>query len=410
MKKSKIDLRGSKILIVDDKKENVELLVQILTAEGYEIAFAMDGEKAIQVASIYLPDLILLDVMMPGIDGFETCRRLKSLHGLKEVPVIFVTGKDKVSDIVEAFNIGAVDYVTKPIRHEEIIARVATHIKLQYLILLRNELISQLRVQNIELEQLSKAKDLQLEKSEKLSHLGEMVGELTHEVSTPLGIMNTAMTNLVDQKNLFKEKLNSQKVTKNTLDNFLDLLERSFDIVLSSLGHSINLVDSFRKIIVGEFNQSKTNFDLAVYLEDIELILGPKIKNSPHSLVFNCASNIFIFAESGVLSQILLNIINNALRHAFLADDKGCITINIDKSDTNVIIKISDNGVGVSQEQQNIMFDKYYTTKPDEGGSGLGLYIVKKLVEDNLSGEINLVSVIGEGSCFTIILPDGIKM
>ena len=118
--------KGSKILVVDDKKENLELMTSILEKEGYDVAFAMDGEKAIRVASLYQPDLILLDVMMPGIDGFETCRMMKSLNDLRDIPVIFVTGRVEVSDIVQAFQIGAVDYVTKPIRHEEICARVTT--------------------------------------------------------------------------------------------------------------------------------------------------------------------------------------------------------------------------------------------------------------------------------------------
>jgi two-component system NtrC family sensor kinase len=105
MSNNLITVKGSKILIVDDKQENLELLTQILESEGFEIAFATNGEQAIQIATIFLPALILLDVMMPGIDGYETCRRLKSLSGLKEIPVIFVTGKANINDVVEAYNV-----------------------------------------------------------------------------------------------------------------------------------------------------------------------------------------------------------------------------------------------------------------------------------------------------------------
>jgi len=408
MTKKNLLIEGCKVLIVDDKQENLELLSQILETEGYDIAFAMDGEKAVQIASVYLPDLILLDVMMPGIDGFETCRRMKALHDLKEIPIIFVTGKAGIGNMVEAFNIGAVDYVTKPIRHEEIAARVATHIQLQSLILLRDNLISQLREQNIEIKKMSKLKDEQLEKSEQFSHLGELVGELTHEISTPLGIINTALTSLSDQKIDVVKKLDQQKITKQELDNFIKDLGESFDIVLSSLGHAVHLVNSFRKIIVGEFSQTKSSFEVQSYLEDIAHILRLRLKCTPHQFLVDCPQQIPVFIESGALSQVIINLVNNAILHAFPTDDEGIITIKAYKSSNQVVFEVSDNGIGVSEEKQKKVFDKYFTTRQDQGGSGLGLYIVNKLVTNNLEGEIHLKSEDGMGTCYSIIVPNRI--
>jgi len=408
MTTNNLTTEGSKILIVDDKQENLELLSQILEAEGYEIAFAMDGEKAIQIATLYLPDLILLDVMMPGIDGFETCRKMKALHDLTEIPIIFVTGKAGINDVVEAFNLGAVDYVTKPIRHEEIVARVATHLQLQALILLRDNLISQLREQNRDLEKVSKVKDDQLEKSQQFSHLGELVGELTHEISSPLGVINTAMSNLSEQKTGMKQIFDEQKMTRGALDDFLNELGENVDIVLSSLNHAVQVVNSFRKVIVGEFSQTKTNFDIQAYLQDISQILLLKLKQTPHQLLVDCPEKIFMNAESGAISQVLINLVNNALLHAFSEKKKGIISIKIYEADTKVVFEVSDDGVGVSEEKQSKMFDKYFTTRQGEGSSGLGLYIVNKLVTNNLGGEISLKSVEGVGTCYTIVLPNGI--
>jgi signal transduction histidine kinase len=402
---SLINVKGSKILVVDDKQENLELLTQILESEGFEIAFATNGEQAIQIATIFLPDLILLDVMMPGIDGFETCRRLKSLAGLKEIPVIFVTGKVNIDDVVSAYNVGGVDYVTKPIRHEEIIARVVTHLQLQSLISLRDELIETLRNQNIEVEKLSRLKDEKLEKSEQFNHIGELVGELTHEVATPLGVINTAISTLVEyRKNLVME-LEENQLSKKTLTDFIDISGESHDIVLSNLKHAIHLVESFKKIIVGEFSQNKSQFEIGAYLDDIQHILIPKLKRSRHQLTTECPNMIMITTESGALSQVLINLINNALIHAFDDNQHGNITITVSETSTHIVFKVSDNGVGITPNQQNNIFDKYFTTRQQDGGSGLGLFIVKKLVNDNLKGELSLESKVNEGSVFTITLP-----
>jgi CheY-like chemotaxis protein len=316
MSNNLITVKGSKILIVDDKQENLELLTQILESEGFEIAFATNGEQAIQIATIFLPALILLDVMMPGIDGYETCRRLKSLSGLKEIPVIFVTGKANINDVVEAYNVGGVDYVTKPIRHEEIIARVTTHLQLQALISLRDELIVTLRDQNIEVEKMSRLKDEKLEKSEQFNHIGELVGELTHEVATPLGVINTAVSTLVDHRRKLVTKMEENQLSKRSFNDFIEISGESYEIVLSNLGHAIHLVNSFKKIIVGEFSQNKTLFEVGAYLEDIEHILIPKLKRSKHQLKTDCPGIIMLCTESGALSQILINLITNALIHA----------------------------------------------------------------------------------------------
>ena len=382
-----------------------ELLTQILEAEGYEIAFATSGEQAIKIATLFMPALILLDVMMPGIDGFETCRRLKSLHDLKEIPIIFVTGKANISDVVEAFHVGGVDYVTKPIRHEEIVARVETHLQLQALISLRDELIATLREQNIKLENMGKLKDEQLEKSEQFNHIGELVGELTHEVATPLGVINTAISTLSDHRQKLANQLLNQQLSKKTLTDYMDLSGESFDIVLSNLRHAIHLVDSFKQIVVGEFSQTKTQFELGAYLEDIQHILIPKLKRCPHKLIIKCVDSIVIYAESGALSQVLINLINNAIIHAFAEHQQGNITINAVENNNEVEFKISDDGKGISETQQANIFDKYYTTRQSQGGSGLGLFIVKKLIKQNLNGTISVTSSEGKGTQFTITLP-----
>ena len=405
MSNEPVFIKGSKILVVDDKKENLELMTNILEKEGYDVAFAMDGEKAIRIASLYQPDLILLDVMMPGIDGFETCRMMKSLNELRDIPVIFVTGRIDVSDIVEAFKIGAVDYVTKPIRHEEICARVTTHIQLRKLMTIRDKLINQLRNQNIDLERLALVKEEQLERSVKLSHLGELVGELTHELGTPLGIVNTATSSLADKNAKLSLDLVENKLSKSNLKAYLDASSDAFDIVMSSIDYAGKLVNSFKQIVVGEFSEAKTRFELKQFLESIIHILTPRLKRTQQHIDIRCPSDLVLVSYAGALSQVLINLINNALIHAFDEDKRGEIIIDARPQDANVVITVEDDGKGIDKQQTAKVFDKYYTTRMGEGGSGLGLFIVRNLVVDQLGGTISCDSELGKGTIFTIVFP-----
>ncbi|NQZ10634.1 MAG: diguanylate cyclase [Algicola sp.] len=151
-----VSLSDSKILVVDDTPANIDILASILEADGYAVSFATSGEKAIQLTLLGKPALILLDVMMPGMNGFETCRQLKANPETADIPVIFVTAKTQAKDIATAFEAGGVDYISKPVRQEEVSARVRTHLELRALIHQRDELISQLKGHNEEIRLIAR--------------------------------------------------------------------------------------------------------------------------------------------------------------------------------------------------------------------------------------------------------------
>ncbi len=163
----------AKLLIVDDKAANLDLLREMLAPLGYQIFFATSGAKALEIATSALPDLVLLDVMMPEMDGFETCHRFKQDAALREIPIIFVTARTDVEDLARGFAAGAVDYITKPVKQPEVHARVATHLQIQGLIAQQREHLAALERARGELEALNDAKD------KFLSNLGR-------EVSTSL--------------------------------------------------------------------------------------------------------------------------------------------------------------------------------------------------------------------------------
>jgi len=140
-----INLHGAKVLMVDDTPANIDVLRKVLTPEGYKLSFANNGQRALRIAGRALPDLILLDIMMPGMDGFETCKHLKNDEITQNIPIIFITAKTDIDDLIEGFKVGAVDYITKPFRQEEVCMRVKTHLRAQILMKQREDLINTLK-------------------------------------------------------------------------------------------------------------------------------------------------------------------------------------------------------------------------------------------------------------------------
>lgn len=159
------NLTGMKIMIVDDTPANIDVLRRILSDDGFEISIAMNGEAALSLVEKNRPDLILLDVMMPGIDGFETCEKLKANPSTNNIPVIFVTAKTEVEDIVRGFGVGSVDYIAKPFKREEVLSRVQTHLKIEKLNQEKENLNKKLQDQNNELVESQNQYRVILEKS-----------------------------------------------------------------------------------------------------------------------------------------------------------------------------------------------------------------------------------------------------
>ena len=173
-------LIGKKILVVDDTPANIDILLQTLEPEGYKISVASSGEVALDLVSQARPDLILLDIMMPGMDGYETCRRLKSENSTSEIPIIFITAKNETIDIVKGFSSGGVDFITKPFRHEEVSARIRTHLQLSVL-------MKQLEVKNRQLEELNDLKN-------------KFLGMASHDLRNPIASIQGYSKFLIDAR------------------------------------------------------------------------------------------------------------------------------------------------------------------------------------------------------------------
>ncbi|MFT4928303.1 MAG: CheY-like chemotaxis protein [Phenylobacterium sp.] len=379
MKLTEDDNNGKKtgnILIVDDNPVNIDLLRCYLAAEAYDISAVTSGEKALKLTERVKPDLILLDVMMPGIDGYETCQRLKSNNDTKHIPVIFVTAKTEPEDVHQGFTVGGADYITKPAQQDEVLARIANQFKL--------------------LERSKFAQDL-VHNSAKMSSLGAFVGSIAHEVSTPLGTLNTALSFTIDQARELQQAFDSKTLKPAMLSTFLKQVNEALQISQTNIDNASRILHSFKLVAVDQCSYDVMPFNLREYTDNILLSLKPKLKATSHKVVTTIPAIIQINSYPGAISQIITNLINNSLLHGYAQGVYGQFTIDAAEDEGWIKLTYQDDGQGMSDQTLEKAFEPYYTTKTGKGGSGLGMGIIKKLVEEDLEGIIRVNSAPGEG-------------
>lgn len=371
-----LEIKKAKILVVDDLPENIKVLGSILKNEGYNIAVANDGNMALKITKNIMPDLILLDVMMPNMNGFELAEILMNDNTTNHIPIIFITAKTEVEDIVEGLNIGAVDYVTKPFNPTELLARVYNHLELKF----SKDLINQ---QKKELEELNKSKD-------------KFFSIVAHDLKSPFsGFLGLTELLDVDNESMTKEEIKSlsnkmNKAAKNVYSFLENLLEWSrnqmnkIEYVPQEL-NLVGIVDNLLKIFNETLNHKNIKIDIINNLDN---------------------SKMNVFADSYMLNTVIRNLLSNAIKFSHRGSVIEIIYEEFD--DKNYSLKIKDFGLGMSQEQIENLFkiDNKFVRKgtDNEKGTGLGLLLCNDFIEKN-NGRILVESKIGEGSTFSIILP-----
>ncbi|HEY9608509.1 hybrid sensor histidine kinase/response regulator [Allocoleopsis sp.] len=454
------------ILIVDDTPENLEVLSDALSSAGFEIAVATDGESAIEQVAYELPDLILLDVLLPGIDGFETCRQLKENASTHDIPVIFMTALADTEEKVKGLSLGSVDYITKPFQQEEVLARVKLHLRLRSLtktlaeqnVLLKQEIEARTTAEaalhklNIELEkrvmerttELSKALDdlkqaqVQLVQREKLASLGQLVAGVAHEISNPVSFI---FSNYTPTKEYIFDII---KILRLYQKHFptppAEIQEESDSVDLEFLLEDLpKILDSMKVGAQSLFNISASlrNFSrldaLALVPVNIHegidsalLILQHRLKASgdrPAIEVIKEYDNLPpVECYPGQLNQVFINILANAIDaleeeidvclvegeensyEAASLTPKIWIRTEVHEGDF-VVIRIIDNGSGITPEVQQRLFEPMFTTKPVGKGTGLGLSISRQITEEKHHGRLVCISSPGEGTEFVIEIP-----
>jgi len=353
------------ILIVDDTPRNIQVLGNILYETGYNICIANSGYKALELVKTESPDLILLDIQMPEMDGFEVCRLLKSNPDTKAIPIIFLTAVIEPEKILLGFKLGAVDYITKPFNTAELTARVATHIE-----------IKQSREKLLE---LNATKD-------------KFFSIISHDLRNPF----TVILSSTELLQMFVNKNMPEKILKyaTSIHNSVLLVNKLLE----------NLI-SWSQLQTGSLVPNIKKQNLKTITDETYLLANELAKNKNISLQNNITDDIFINCDIEMTKTVLRNLISNAIK---FTENEGSISINFIGKETNAEISISDNGLGISPEKLSFLFaiEKKVSTlgTSNEKGTGLGLLLCKELIEKQ-GGKIWIESEVGKGSEFKFTIP-----
>ena len=310
-------MEGHTILIIEDNPNNLGVIVDYLEEIGFKIVVARNGEIGLKRAKFANPDIILLDVMMPGIDGFETCRLLKADDKTKNISVIFMTALDSHEDKLKGFEVGGVDYITKPIQHEEVLARVTTHLRIRDLTLHLNTKVEELTQTRQELVQ-----------SEKMASLGRMVAGFAHELNTPLGVAIGSASNLQTTVQKISSLMEQEEIDVDELFSKLDSIGKSSNLTLSNLERAAKLVTSFKRTAVDQTSDKAHLFQVKKLIQDTVDILYINFKQTAVKIAVDCPDELEVVSLPGALEQIFTNLLMNSFIHGF-DENKNAGSINI---------------------------------------------------------------------------------
>jgi signal transduction histidine kinase len=360
------------IMVVDDTPTNLKLLQEILQVKNYRVLTIPDGQMALSAAASHPPDLILLDINMPGMNGFEVCERLKAEAALGEIPVIFITALAEPADKVRAFAVGGVDYVTKPFQAEEVQARVETHLTLY-----RQK--RQLQASYEHLRELETLRD-------------SLVHMVVHDMRSSLMIV---LGRLKMAQRLPQPERGTKNITK--------ALETTHWLV-----EMVNSLLDMSKMEAGQLTPKVSSVDLNELVTEMLPQMEPF--QGQRRLTFTSPEPIVaIPGDPTLLRRVLQNLMVNALK--FTAPAEGRITVSLATVGGGwVRVSVADNGPGISPEYQEKVFDKFYQVAARQQGeirsTGLGLTFCKMTVEAH-GGRIGLDSAKNQGSTFWFELPGG---
>ncbi|WP_081431415.1 ATP-binding response regulator [Moorena bouillonii] len=417
----------AEIMVVDDTPTNLQLLSSILIEQGYQVRSMIDGLLALESALCDPPDLILLDIIMPKIDGYEVCKQLKSNQKTQGVPVIFISALDETWDKVKAFAVGGADYITKPFQVEEVLARVENQLtlhKLQTQLIEQNQLLQQeirdrisaqaaLEALNQELETRIQARTVELrdyleqlrnlesqlrqslDREKEVSDLkSRIIFTISHEYRTPLMTILSSVELLEKYRHKFTD---SQQL-------------KHFWRIQAAVKHMTTLVNDLLFINQAEFDRLEVKpvaLNLVTFCQELVSPIQSSI-GAKHSLIFSSARDWEpILGDPKILRQIITNLISNAIKYS---PHGGTILVQLNGDEETVILQIIDQGIGIPKEDQPKLFESF-SRASNVGiipGTGLGLSIVKSCV-DLHGGKIHLESEVGVGTTFTITLPKNLS-
>lgn len=535
---------STEIMVVDDTPANLEVISETLSSAGYRVAAAISGERALKRLHTHPPALILLDIQMPVMDGFEVCRQIKANAATANIPIIFITARSDTQSILHGFEMGAVDYISKPFQEAELLARVRTHLQLCHVSQLydverekaeqlqqlnqqlsltqfsvdhsvdgilwfnpdssiayangaicallgyaleellqlsstdleatghdsewndfqqkerlrfeaqlltkegqelpveialnylqfssreyyvvhcrdirdRKAAEAKLRQLNTELDQrvqdrtqeLShtletlKSAQASLVESEKMAALGALVAGVAHEINTPIGNTITVASTLADESAVFVNAAETGQLKRSTLNHYLDVVSRCTKLINSNLGRAGDLIQSFKQVAVDQSHRELRTFNLKDYVGEVVTSLEPQARRSGLTLDLAGDDSIVLTHDPGVFAQVITNLVTNSIKHAYQPGEVGQLQIHLEQQNDQVLLTYRDDGCGISTENLSRVYEPFFTTARNQGGTGLGLNIVYNIVTQSLKGTIKIDSQLGQGTTFIVALP-----
>lgn len=412
------------ILIVDDLPDNIRFLSSFLLEQGYQVRKAINGKMALRAVKTLAPDLILLDVNLPDINGYEICCQLKEDPTTEIIPIIFLSAGSEAIDKVKAFQIGATDYITKPFYLEEVLARIKTQLTIQGL---QKELKTQNRQLKQALEEL-KVAQISLVQQEKMAMLKKVVAGVAHEINNPLSFI---ACNIEPAKNYINQLLNLIKLyQQRDLDSDplikAELEEVDLEFLVSDLIKILNSMENgaerIRTVVLALRIFSRLDesgikdIDLLATIEHVLTMLRHRFSRNDQVIIQlkkEYESLPLITGYPDQLNQAIFNLLCNAID---AIDEKinqngyhnqvPEISISAKLIESNqVLISIKDNGAGISAANQPHIFEPFFTTKTTGRGVGLGLATSQRIIEEIHGGRLTYYSTVNQETEFMIQLP-----
>jgi signal transduction histidine kinase len=348
-----------RILVVDDTPDNCLLIQAILQDEGYEVELAESGKQALEKIEHFSPDLVLLDVMMPGMDGYEVTRRIRQNSSLPFMPILLTTAYDQPS-VAQGLDIGADDFIRKPVQFDELLARVRALLRLKHSV--------------DERDQIARQRE-------------DFVSRLTHDLRTPL-VAADRMLNLLSQ---------------GVMGELSDDVQEAMVTMIRSNQNLLTMVNTLLEVYRYEAGRKTLTFsplNLTDLAEDVVQELSPLAIDKGLDLILEAEKDCVIKGDRLELYRVLTNLIGNAIKFT----DTGAVTVRLSSAASQINLEVQDTGPGIPQDEQPTLFESFIVGKHKRSGSGLGLHLSRRIVQAH-SGSIQVQSELEKGSTFTVKLP-----
>ncbi|MDX2100191.1 MAG: response regulator [Leptolyngbyaceae cyanobacterium bins.59] len=413
------------ILIVDDIPDNIRFLSNFLLDQGFSVRKAISAQAALKAVKALKPDLILLDINMPEMNGYELCTHLKQHQETSMIPIIFLSAGNEAIDRIKAFQVGAVDYITKPFHLEEVLVRIQTQLTIQ---ILQRELQAQNEQLRQTLEEL-KVAQANLVQQEKMTALRKVVAGVTHEVNNPLSFIacnikpaQEYIHQLLALIELYQRHSPNPSPDISALLEEMDLKFLAEDLlnILHSMAKGAERIRTvilalkiFTRLDESGIKQVNLHESIDSVLEILHHRLESRLDAALIQVVKNYSQLPLITCHAEQINQVFFNLICNAidaidekLKTNPITSYAPLITLTTQaREEGRVMICIQDNGIGIGNDLRERIFEPFFTTKSAGQGIGLGLATCRRIIQEVHQGQLTCDSTIGEGSTFQVYLP-----